>query len=94
MLGFLVALAAGFAATGLDETLGRPTARALAPHIVVEPGEMKLLTFMLTMLIAALVLAVFDYESLIGFMLGGILGWFANRIVAAARTALDKNRAA
>ncbi|QQA44397.1 hypothetical protein [Pelagovum pacificum] len=89
MLGFLVALLGGFIATNMEETLARPVARALAPRIVVEPGEMKLLAFMLTMLIVAILLAIFDWDSPVGFMLGGTLGWFANRIVAAVRAGID-----
>lgn len=92
MFGFLVALAAGFATPKLEEPLARPVARALAPHIPVQPNEMRLLAFMIALLIAVLVAGIFNSGSPLGLLVGAILGYFGRRIVAALQGLSGGNR--
>ncbi len=89
MFGFIVALAAGFITPTVEEPLAKPLARAMAPHIVVEPGEMRVLAFMLMMIAAGIVASVFGTGSALGLAVGGALGYFAARIVDAIRKAMD-----
>ena len=83
MFGFLIALVAGFATPKLEEPLARPVAKAMARFVPVEPGEMRLLAFILAMLIAALVAGIFGSVSALGLMVGGAFGYFGQRIIAA-----------
>jgi len=92
MFGIVTAFVAGFLAPSVEESLARPVAKALAPRIVVAPEEIRLLGFMLMLLLAALIAAVFDSGSALGISLAAVLGYFAPRIAAAVRTALDGRR--
>ena len=83
MFGFIIALAAGFVTPTLEESLARPVAKALAPRIPVQPNEMRLLAFMIAMLIAVLIAGIFSTGSPLGLLVGGILGYFGQRIIAA-----------
>ena len=85
MLGFVIALAAGFVTPILEESLARPVAKALSPYIAVQQSEMRLLAFMIAMLIAVLIAGVFNTGSPLGLLVGGILGYFGQRIVAAVQ---------
>ncbi len=89
MLGFLLALAAGFLAPHAEGPLARPVAAAIAPQIPVEPAEMRLLSFLLLMLIAAVVATLLDSGSVLGFVAGGAIGYFGTRIFAALRLAVE-----
>jgi hypothetical protein len=89
MLGFLIALAAGYLTPKLEEVAARPLAKSLKGSVRVEPGEMRTLAFMVGLLGAALLAAAFDSGNPFGVVLGGVLGYFATRIVAALRRAMD-----
>lgn len=84
MLGFVAAVIAGFATPYLQDTVARPVAGALAPHVILEPGELRLLAFMIGMLMAAAVASLLGSGTPFGLMLGGVLGYFGLRLVAAA----------
>lgn len=89
MLGFLIALAAGYFTPKLEEVAARPLAKSLAGTLKVEPGEMRTLAFMVGLLGAALLAVVLDSDNAFGVVLGGVLGYFGTRIVAALRRAMD-----
>jgi hypothetical protein len=92
MLGFLVGAAAGFLTPHAEDTLARPVERALGRHMTLEPGELRLLSFMLAMLIAGIVAQMLNSGSAFWVILGGALGYFATRLSAAARIAMDDRR--
>lgn len=93
MLGFLAALVAGFLTPHAEEPLARPVARALKGHVELAPGELRLLAFILALLIGAVVAELLDSGSPFWVVLGGGLGYFATRLTAAARRAIDTRRA-
>ncbi|SLN19378.1 hypothetical protein [Roseisalinus antarcticus] len=89
MLGFLIAIVAGYLTPAAEETAARPLARSMAAHVKVEPAEIKALAFMIVMLAAALLNAAFDSGTPFGLILGGALGYFATRIIAAIRKVVE-----
>lgn len=92
MLGFVVAVVAGFLTPAAEEALARPVERVLRPHILLEPGESRVLAFVLVMLLAGIAANLLDSGSPFWVILGGALGYFGTRLVAAARAAMDARR--
>ena len=89
MLGFLVALVAGFVTPQLDAPVAGPLARMLGKYMTIDVTETRLLSFMVAMLVAGIVSVLLASGSTFWVILGGTLGYFATRIVAAAREAMD-----
>lgn len=92
MFGFVAALVAGFLTPHAEEGLARPLAARMERQVQLEPGELRLLSFILMMLIAGIAAEIFDSGSPFWVILGGGLGYFGTRLVAAARTAMDERR--
>ncbi|WP_373353096.1 hypothetical protein [Pseudoroseicyclus sp. CXY001] len=84
MLAFLLGLAAGFLAPHAEEPLATPIVRAARGRITFEPGEQRLLAFIVCQLIAAILLAILSWGSPFWLVLGSGLGYFAMRLIAAA----------
>jgi hypothetical protein len=89
MLGFVCAVVAGFAAKYIDEPLTQPLLRAVQGKIEVEAGELRLVSFILAMLIAGVVAELLHSGSTFWLILGGALGYFATRLVAMVKAAID-----
>jgi hypothetical protein len=89
MLAFLIAVLGGFATPYLEPVAGQPLARLMEKHIALEPGEVRLITFMLVMLVIGVIGWLFSSGTLFWTMLGAILGYFALRIVALLRELID-----
>lgn len=92
MIGFLVAIAAGFLTPYAEEPVGRPVAKALRPFFKIEDSEHRLLAFMILSVGAGLVASWTNSHSPFWVAIGLVLGYFATRIVEAARTALDRRK--
>jgi len=92
MLGFVIAVAAGFATPHIEAPLARPVLRALDQHIRFAAGEVRLVAFMLALLAAALLATLLDSGSAVGIVVGAVLGYFATRIVAGGRAAMEARR--
>ncbi|MBI1418449.1 MAG: hypothetical protein GC146_14625 [Limimaricola sp.] len=89
MLGFIVALIAGFVTPYIEEPVARPVAQALSGAIKLESGEMRAFAFMLMALAAGLLATLLASGSAFWIAAGTVLGYFATRIVAAAKAAVD-----
>ena len=89
MLGFVIALGAGFLTPHLEQPLAKPVAAAVDKWVKIEEGELTLLAFMIAILIAAILCGFFSTGSTAGIIVGAILGYFGSRIVEAAKTAMD-----
>jgi len=87
MLGFIIAVAAGFLTPHIETPIAKPLAEAIRPAVALEPGELRLLSFMVAMILAAVLSAVFSTGSALGLMIGGALGYFALRLTEAAKSA-------
>lgn len=92
MLGFLAAIVAGFVTPQLDSPVAGPLARILGKYMTIEAAETRLLSFMVAMLAAGVVAVLLDSGSTFWVMIGGVIGYFATRIVAAAREAMDARK--
>lgn len=92
MLGFVLAVVAGFLTPAAEDTLAKPVASALSSYILLEPGERRLLAFMLVMLIAGIAANLLDSGGPFWVILGGSVGYFATRLIAAARGAMDARK--
>ncbi|WP_281983068.1 hypothetical protein [Thalassorhabdomicrobium marinisediminis] len=80
MFGFLIAVIAGAATPKLETPLARPLARALREHIPVAAEEVRVLAFMIALVCAAVLCALFDAGTPLGLAVGGALGYFGQRV--------------
>ena len=92
MLAFLIALAAGLLTPQSTESVARPLASRSEPYVKVEAAEMALLGYAVALVLAGLLVALLGGGSPFWFALGGALGVFARRLVAAGRAEIDKRR--
>lgn len=93
MLGFIVAAIAGFITPQLETPVARPLARMMEKHITLEAAETRLIAFIVAMLGAGIVASLLDSGSAFWMILGGAFGYFATRLVAAARAIMDARKA-
>lgn len=92
MLGFLIAIAAGFVTPQLDTPVSGPLQKMLGKFLTFEAAETRLLSFMVAMLVAGVASVLLASGSTFWIILGGMIGYFATRIVAAAREAMDARK--
>ncbi|MBL4811858.1 MAG: hypothetical protein JKX69_05735 [Rhodobacteraceae bacterium] len=89
MLSFIIAAIAGFLTPHLEAPVARPLAQALQSKIRLEPGELRLLAFMAAMFGAAVVLMLLGKNAGASLILGGAVGYFGPRVLAAMRGDVD-----
>lgn len=89
MFGFLAAIVAGFVTPQLEAPVARPLARKLEKYITLEAPETRLLAFIIAMLGAGIASELLDSGSTFWVILGGALGYFGTRLIAAAREMMD-----
>ena len=89
MLGFLIAVAAGFATPYMEGPVGGPIVKALEGQIAVAHGEQRLITFMVALVIAAVCAALFASGTVFSIIIGAILGYFGTRIFTALRKVIE-----
>ncbi len=88
MFGFLAAVVAGFVTPQLDAPVARPLVRKMEKYFTVELAETRLIAFIVAMLAAGVVSALLDSGSTFWVILGGALGYFGTRLVAAISEAM------
>lgn len=93
MLGFIISVVAGYIVPHIEGAAGRPVAKFLANHITVEENETRLITFVVAMLGAGVLASLLHSGSPFWMILGGALGYFGQRLVEAAKTAMDNRKA-
>lgn len=89
MLGFVLAVVAGWLTPMVESPLARPLARAMGSRLPVEPGEMRALSFIIVMLAAGVLAEIFDSGSAFWVILGGAIGFFGTRLVTALRAVIE-----
>ncbi len=92
MLGFLISAAFGYAAPHLQKPLAEPVAKALEGKINISQTELPVLSFMIALLLAAIVCAALDAGSTFGLVIGAALGFFGTRIFEMVKDAIDGRR--
>lgn len=90
MLGFIIAVVAGFLTPHLEAPVARPVADAIRGSVELEAGETRLFSFIIAMLIAGVLCALLNTGSPLGVILGGAIGYFGLRLTASAKSAIDK----
>jgi len=90
MFGFIIALAAGFLTPHAQEPIARPLIKALGPVLKIEESEHRLVAFLVVAFGATIVADWLDTGSPFWIVAGLSLGYFATRIVSAAKESLDK----
>ena len=93
MIGFLVALIAGYFTPQLDSPVSVPLRRSISAHVPVQEVELRLISFIVAMLAAGLIAALFDSGSAFWVILGGALGYFGKRLFAAGQREVERRRA-
>lgn len=89
MIGFIVAIIAGFLTPLLEAPIVNPLVKALEGNIKIEPNEHRLIAFMIAMIIAGLIAALISSGTAFWIIFGGILGYFGKRLFAAAKQQID-----
>lgn len=94
MLGFIIAVAAGFLTPQIEGIVAAPVMKALRGHILIADTEKRLVAFIVAMLVAGIASAIFYSGTAFWMILGGTLGYFGTRIVAAIKKLIDDRNAA
>ncbi|WP_296426231.1 hypothetical protein [Yoonia sp.] len=89
MLGFIIAAVAGFLTPHIEGPVAEPIVKALQGRIPVEASEKRLIAFMVAMLGAGVAAALLDSGTPFWMIVGGVLGYFATRIMAAGQKLID-----
>ena len=92
MLGFIVAAIAGFITPHLEAPVARPLVRLAEKQITLEATETRLIAFIVAMLAAGVIGSLLNSGSAFWMILGGALGYFATRMVAAGRAVMDARK--
>lgn len=90
MWGFIVAIIGGLVVQPAEDILAKPVAQFITPVVKVEPGEMRLLAFVLVMLIVGIIASILDSGSAFWVIVGGVIGIFGRRIVTWGQERLAK----
>lgn len=93
MFGFLIAVVAGAVTPMIETPLARPVARMLGENIEIQEGELRVLAFMIAMIIAGILCAVFSSGSALGLAVGGTLGYFGMRLVRMVQRMIENKGA-
>lgn len=93
MLAFLISIVAGFLTPYAQSTVDSLARKHLAPHIELMAGETRTLTFIAVMLGAGIVIALTSGGSPFWVILGGTIGLFLTRLVAAGKRWNDNRNA-
>jgi len=93
MFGFLIAVVAGAVTPMIETPLARPVARMLGENIEIQEGELRALAFMIAMIIAGILCAVFSSGSALGLAVGGTLGYFGMRLVRLVQRMIENKGA-
>ena len=90
MLGFIIAAAAGFLTPQLEGPVGGPIVKMMEGHIPVEANEKRLIACMVAMLVAGIAAALLESGTPFWVIMGGVLGYFATRMVEAGKKYMDQ----
>jgi len=93
MFGFLIAIAAGAVTPMIETPVARPLARAMGDNVELADGELRTLAFMIAMIVAGVLCAVFDSGSALSLAVGGTLGYFGMRLVRWLQRVIEGKRA-
>lgn len=92
MIGFIVAVIAGFLIPHAEEPLGKPLAQSLRKFITVDDGEIAAVSVILMSVLAGLAAVILHSGSPFWIAIGVGVGYFGTRIVAGARQGIDGRR--
>lgn len=93
MFGFLIAVAAGALTPMLEGPVARPVARAMGDNVELADGELRALSFMIAMIMAGILCALFSSGSALGLAVGGTLGYFGMRLLRWLQRLIEGKRA-
>ncbi len=92
MFGFLIAVVAGAVTPMIEAPVARPVAKVLTQKMDFADGELRLLAFMIAMMVAGLLCAIFSSGSALGLAVGGTLGYFGLRLVRIVQKVIEGRR--
>lgn len=92
MFGFLIAVVAGAVTPMIEAPVARPVAKVLTQNMDFADGELRLLAFMIAMMVAGLLCAIFSSGSALGLAVGGTLGYFGLRLVRIVQKVIEGRR--
>ena len=89
MLGFLVAVIAGFLVPQIDGPVTKPVMKFLGRYTTIEETETRAISVMIAMLVAAILSALLDSGTTFGVIFGAVLGYFGMRIYALLKRVIE-----
>ena len=92
MFGFLIALIAGGVTPMLEAPVARPIARMMGNNVELADGELRALAFMVAMIGAGVLCAVFSTGTPLSLAIGGTLGYFGMRLLRWAQRVIEDRK--
>ncbi|WP_333713313.1 hypothetical protein [Yoonia sp.] len=89
MLGFLVAAIAGALVPKLDEPVTGPVVAFLDGYFKIEAHEKRAISFMIALLIAAILSVFLDSGTVFGIAFGAVLGYFGPRLFVLLKRVIE-----
>lgn len=89
MFGFLIAVIAGAVTPMLEAPVARPVAGLMSNNVELVDGELRVLAFMIAMIVAGILCAVFSTGTPLSLAVGGMLGYFGMRLLRWGQRALE-----
>lgn len=89
MLGFLIAVGAGFLIPMLEDPVGQTLADMLRKVMPIEVGEARIIAMLAALLVVSLLSMIFASGSAFGIAVGLTLGYFGTRLVGVVKKAVD-----
>lgn len=89
MLGFIIAVGGGALVPMLEDPIGQTVSDQLRKVMPVEVGEGRIIALLAVLIVVAFLSALFNSGSILGIAVGLTLGYFATRLVAVVKKAVD-----
>lgn len=89
MLGFIIAIGAGFLVPMLEDPVGQTLSDKLHKVMPIEVGEARIIALFAALLAVSLLAVLFDSGSAFGIAVGLTLGYFGTRLVTMVKKAVD-----
>lgn len=89
MLGFLIAVGAGFLVPVIEGVVGETIAEALRKNMELEMSETRVISVLVALLAASLLAMAFDSGNAFSIALGLTIGVFGMRLIAVIKKAVD-----
>ncbi|SEW17231.1 hypothetical protein SAMN04488515_1392 [Cognatiyoonia koreensis] len=89
MLGFLIAVGAGFLVPVIEGAVGETIAESLRKHMELEMSETRVISLLIALILASLLALALHSGNAFSIALGLTIGYFGLRIIGIIKKAID-----